>query len=137
MAPKPSNGGSGIRFKTRAETCKKARKARPGQIPLDVTGAKRNNRPSRMASSRFEAGPASGTALTQPRLRKRQVSMYTAPPGRPIPPRTRRSEEHTSELQSPTNLVCGLLLEKKKSLQWHGRRLLQWRLGSTAYRGGQ
>src|SRR5574341_515193 len=26
-----------------------------------------------------------------------------------------RSEEHTSELQSPTNLVCRLLLEKKKS----------------------
>src|SRR5574341_979207 len=28
--------------------------------------------------------------------------------------RMRRSEEHTSELQSPTNLVCRLLLEKKK-----------------------
>src|SRR5256885_5516364 len=27
-----------------------------------------------------------------------------------------RSEEHTSELQSPCNLVCRLLLEKKKSL---------------------
>src|SRR5256885_9997857 len=27
----------------------------------------------------------------------------------------RRSEEHTSELQSPCNLVCRLLLEKKKS----------------------
>src|SRR5437016_5106908 len=27
---------------------------------------------------------------------------------------TRRSEEHTSELQSLTNLVCRLLLEKKK-----------------------
>src|SRR2546430_10482090 len=26
-----------------------------------------------------------------------------------------RSEEHTSELQSPSNLVCRLLLEKKKS----------------------
>src|SRR2546426_8627290 len=26
----------------------------------------------------------------------------------------RRSEEHTSELQSPCNLVCRLLLEKKK-----------------------
>src|SRR5574337_864159 len=26
----------------------------------------------------------------------------------------RRSEEHTSELQSPLNLVCRLLLEKKK-----------------------
>src|SRR2546426_10514964 len=28
--------------------------------------------------------------------------------------RTERSEEHTSELQSPCNLVCRLLLEKKK-----------------------
>src|ERR1022692_3535952 len=29
---------------------------------------------------------------------------------------TSRSEEHTSELQSPCNLVCRLLLEKKKKL---------------------
>src|SRR2546426_3823434 len=29
----------------------------------------------------------------------------------------RRSEEHTSELQSPCNLVCRLLLEKKKKKQ--------------------
>src|SRR5256885_9056942 len=28
-----------------------------------------------------------------------------------------RSEEHTSELQSPCNLVCRLLLEKKKILR--------------------
>src|SRR2546426_635292 len=28
-----------------------------------------------------------------------------------------RSEEHTSELQSPCNLVCRLLLEKKKQIQ--------------------
>src|SRR5205807_6884942 len=28
-----------------------------------------------------------------------------------------RSEEHTSELQSPCNLVCRLLLEKKKNVQ--------------------
>src|SRR2546426_8454683 len=28
-----------------------------------------------------------------------------------------RSEEHTSELQSPCNLVCRLLLEKKKTIQ--------------------
>src|SRR5438552_14836048 len=32
-----------------------------------------------------------------------------------------RSEEHTSELQSPDHLVCRLLLEKKKNL---GRHLL-------------
>src|SRR5438477_9063603 len=30
-----------------------------------------------------------------------------------------RSEEHTSELQSHVNLVCRLLLEKKKSMQLH------------------
>src|SRR2546426_11482710 len=28
-----------------------------------------------------------------------------------------RSEEHTSELQSPCNLVCRLLLEKKKKMK--------------------
>src|SRR4051794_41558255 len=29
-----------------------------------------------------------------------------------------RSEEHTSELQSPVHLVCRLLLEKKKGWTW-------------------
>src|SRR5438093_8454647 len=33
---------------------------------------------------------------------------------RPLPVEPVRSEEHTSELQSLTNLVCRLLLEKKK-----------------------
>src|SRR5256885_10090138 len=39
------------------------------------------------------------------------------PRGRPTGKQARhseRSEEHTSELQSPCNLVCRLLLEKKK-----------------------
>src|SRR3989454_3567785 len=39
-------------------------------------------------------------------------------PSSPLPdvvPWTERSEEHTSELQSPCNLVCRLLLEKKKT----------------------
>src|SRR5207244_8206109 len=31
----------------------------------------------------------------------------------------RRSEEHTSELQSPDHLVCRLLLEKKKINNYH------------------
>src|SRR5260370_20029884 len=30
----------------------------------------------------------------------------------------RRSEEHTSELQSHLNLVCRLLLEKKNNIRW-------------------
>src|SRR5258708_14170672 len=33
--------------------------------------------------------------------------------------RRRRSEEHTSELQSPDHLVCRLLLEKKKKKHSH------------------
>src|SRR5256885_12771226 len=35
-----------------------------------------------------------------------------------------RSEEHTSELQSPCNLVCRLLLEKKKKNQARAQTLL-------------
>src|SRR2546426_7278488 len=39
-----------------------------------------------------------------------------------IPVELRRSEEHTSELQSPCNLVCRLLLEKKKINKNRGSR---------------
>src|SRR2546430_13049472 len=39
---------------------------------------------------------------------------------------TTRSEEHTSELQSQSNLVCRLLLEKKKQKRQRSR----WRLES-------
>src|SRR5688500_19936384 len=42
--------------------------------------------------------------------------------------RPRRSEEHTSELQSPCNLVCRLLLEKKNEKICN--RLLHWMLCS-------
>src|SRR5205807_9569126 len=45
---------------------------------------------------------------------------------RGLPPRAPgvrwRSEEHTSELQSPCNLVCRLLLEKKKKKKKINRR---------------
>src|SRR5688572_31506711 len=37
--------------------------------------------------------------------------------------RAQRSEEHTSELQSQSNLVCRLLLEKKKKKQEQHDRL--------------
>src|SRR2546427_2778086 len=40
-----------------------------------------------------------------------------------LSPRSRtRSEEHTSELQSQSNLVCRLLLEKKKKKKKHNHR---------------
>src|SRR2546430_13613304 len=45
------------------------------------------------------------------------VRSRCGPPGCSPPGliRPRRSEEHTSELQSQSNLVCRLLLEKKKT----------------------
>src|SRR5258708_28914470 len=48
---------------------------------------------------------------------RRNSGSSASAPGRPprTSPRTwGRSEEHTSELQSPDHLVCRLLLEKKK-----------------------
>src|SRR5688572_32278505 len=43
------------------------------------------------------------------------IASATAGGGDPSPAPGKRSEEHTSELQSQSNLVCRLLLEKKKS----------------------
>src|SRR5690606_41049297 len=40
-------------------------------------------------------------------------------------PRQLRSEEHTSELQSRENLVCRLLLEKKKKKEKHTERRIK------------
>src|SRR2546430_12639600 len=45
-----------------------------------------------------------------------------APPVVEIRIRNTRSEEHTSELQSQSNLVCRLLLEKKKEQRCSGLR---------------
>src|SRR5256885_3527640 len=45
----------------------------------------------------------------------RPVGSTTAEPSASTASRPPRSEEHTSELQSPCNLVCRLLLEKKKN----------------------
>src|SRR5690348_17586893 len=42
------------------------------------------------------------------------IGVYRTPEMADQPRRGVRSEEHTSELQSPVHLVCRLLLEKKK-----------------------
>src|SRR5436190_2708441 len=46
--------------------------------------------------------------------RRRATGRYDREPSSPAS----RSEEHTSELQSHSDLVCRLLLEKKKQDQW-------------------
>src|SRR5687768_17839778 len=71
-------------------------------------------------SSRWRCTAASPAPADQPNdaTRSRRRSSRWPSPRRILPPRTiaprKRSEEHTSELQSRLHLVCRLLLEKKK-----------------------
>src|SRR5438093_5557759 len=66
---------------------------------------------------RKPAGPG-GRCAPYAKLDEKRVVVYNHEAGeydRATPAQIRdRSEEHTSELQSLTNLVCRLLLEKKK-----------------------
>src|SRR5256885_15733166 len=55
-----------------------------------------------------------GPAPDGPRPDRRQAPRCQACLRDHVHRRRHRSEEHTSELQSPCNLVCRLLLEKKK-----------------------
>src|SRR5256885_5543932 len=73
---------------------------------------------------RSHAGQERGAGKRAERMRRHRLGVIDAPCGPGIEvrrPRIRvagiaaRSEEHTSELQSPCNLVCRLLLEKKKT----------------------
>src|SRR6478672_13558991 len=59
--------------------------------------------------SLHDALPICSTAASTPR-----PPVTSSPPSRSCASRSRRSEEHTSELQSRSDLVCRLLLEKKK-----------------------
>src|SRR5438034_6145822 len=61
--------------------------------------------------------PRRTVADSGPHRRDQRVGAGLAPragDGRATPAAARRSEEHTSELQSHSDLVCRLLLEKKK-----------------------
>src|SRR2546426_5287115 len=65
------------------------------QTPLTISHSL-SRRPSIIRSNTYGKSWKTNTRLASPR------AVY-------------RSEEHTSELQSPCNLVCRLLLEKKKN----------------------
>src|SRR5437763_10753583 len=67
--------------------------------------------------SLHDALPISTTAV-----RARQVFEQLAPHDVARLASEHRSEEHTSELQSPMYLVCRLLLEKKKPTEHDDRR---------------
>src|SRR5947208_10421422 len=69
---------------------------------LPISRLAQERPPARGAGGPGGAAPASGRAPG------RWERVQAAEPG--------RSEEHTSELQSPDHLVCRLLLEKKNNL---------------------
>src|SRR2546430_13615577 len=74
---------------------------------------------SALHEGRAQAAQAAGR-LPQ-RLRGARVAGEDEPGAAVVEDEARRhrSEEHTSELQSQSNLVCRLLLEKKKKTQLH------------------
>src|SRR5438270_6015362 len=66
---------------------------------------------------------AASTGSASRAARRRCTWCSTAANGPVAATRTARSEEHTSELQSQSNLVCRLLLEKKKKIPQYKQRV--------------
>src|SRR5438093_13125157 len=124
MLEEPSSGSNSSRYSPRGYWVGIGRgssissEARAARLP-----------PHSLASSRISLDSTSSFFCTSP------CTLRVAAPPRPSPSAplltrvlialqaraisTRRSEEHTSELQSLTNLVCRLLLEKKKKNPRH------------------
>src|SRR5438132_10756213 len=65
--------------------------------------------------SRIGWGPARHMPRTRSHARRIPLAISPTRRDRRPTPRPVRSEEHTSELQSHSDLVCRLLLEKKKT----------------------
>src|SRR5438093_5053183 len=76
-------------------------------------GAARGGASRRRAA---RAGPAAKLPEVRIRPGRHRLGVALARAGAASRPADARSEEHTSELQSLTNLVCRLLPEKKKNV---------------------
>src|SRR5438552_8505160 len=77
-------------------------RSRDGQAAFDLTQMRQEDLPESRAFARHCSNSPASTCR-----RGRVAAM--------------RSEEHTSELQSPDHLVCRLLLEKKKTIPQHAQ----------------
>src|SRR5256885_9694274 len=83
----------------------------PRSTPFPYTTLFRSERPQPRLGQDFEVLLEEGLDLCGRRRRGRHGEVRDER-------RCERSEEHTSELQSPCNLVCRLLLEKKKKYNY-------------------
>src|SRR5256885_8997788 len=89
----------------------------------DLFGAPPSPPPSPPSSAPASPAASAAPGGRKPASRKAVGAVQLAP-------QALRSEEHTSELQSPCNLVCRLLLEKKNNTQI--AELLPYLLQSTS-----
>src|SRR2546430_12851905 len=84
-------------------------------LPPRPSSANREGRPGRSGFWTDGAGPPFGADSALARLHSCLTRGAALGEWQRLePPEPDRSEEHTSELQSQSNLVCRLLLEKKK-----------------------
>src|SRR5438132_9687802 len=82
--------------------------------PTVTTGGRCGN-PAASGNIRDVAADVQGVGLSRPGLEERIGLPVSENPGK-------RSEEHTSELQSHSEIVCRLLLEKKNSWRtWYAK----------------
>src|SRR5437867_725637 len=96
-----------------APSSAKAKRCKPAGAPSTAFGtgsAQSGVGPSANRVTRAPAGAATSTMTRRPPAPSSRRTDLMASVARTA----RRSEEHTSELQSPYDLVCRLLLEKKK-----------------------
>src|SRR5256886_5525973 len=84
------------------------------------SGPARTDSPPSAWAAKYQSPCAFDNALERRYLALAVWRSFTSTPIASTPSSTARSEEHTSELQSQSNLVCRLLLEKKKK---HNKRI--------------
>src|SRR5499427_9703211 len=101
MIPQPSKGGIGSRLSSRALTSmtpSQASAAQSGSLTIgnQPSGANANTAAMAAAQTSVMNGPAAETMASHVRLRSAVRSTYTAPPGKPMPPMTRKTTGNTT-----------------------------------------
>src|SRR2546426_2341148 len=111
---RPTRGASALRISIRLGTSSVVRLDTPVRLPSGF--ARSLTRPAATGSGTtvktigiVDVAPFAARAATSPLAKMRSTGAFASSSAA-----VDRSEEHTSELQSPCNLVCRLLLEKKK-----------------------
>src|SRR5207248_4112968 len=79
-----------------------------------ISSKTRSYSPARKRARLITMSISSAPSRTAPRTSRSFNLVGINPAGNAVATEATRSEEHTSELQSPYDLVCRLLLEKKK-----------------------